>query len=84
MSYPAGSPSRERRKASRITRFARFRATAFADNRPVRALLDRFDAEWEREEPGVVTTTIDVPTVEELPAYGKIVEVAQQVIKAFD
>lgn len=38
----------------------RFRASVLADNKPMRALLDRVGAHWRREEPGVVMTTVDV------------------------
>lgn len=40
-----------------------FRASVLAENRPMRALLDRFGARWTFEEPGVVATTIPVENV---------------------
>lgn len=40
-----------------------FRASVLAENRPMRALLDRFGARWSFEEPGVVATTIPVENV---------------------
>lgn len=39
----------------------RFTARLLADNLPMRAILDRYGSEWERDEPGVVTTEFDVP-----------------------
>jgi protein lysine acetyltransferase len=39
----------------------RFSARVLSENYPMRAILDRFGADWHREDPGVVTTVIDVP-----------------------
>jgi CRP-like cAMP-binding protein len=39
----------------------RFTARLLAENQPMHAILDRFGAQWEREEPGVVTAAFDVP-----------------------
>jgi RimJ/RimL family protein N-acetyltransferase len=39
----------------------RFSARVLSENHPMRAILDRFGAEWHREDLGVVTTVIDVP-----------------------
>jgi protein lysine acetyltransferase len=39
----------------------RFTARVLSDNYPMRAILDRFDAVWHRDDLGVVTTVIDVP-----------------------
>jgi CRP-like cAMP-binding protein len=39
----------------------RFTARVLSDNYPMRAILDHFDAEWHRDDLGVVTTVIDVP-----------------------
>jgi protein lysine acetyltransferase len=39
----------------------RFTARVLNDNYPMRAILDRFGADWHRDDLGVVTTTIDVP-----------------------
>jgi CRP-like cAMP-binding protein/GNAT superfamily N-acetyltransferase len=38
----------------------RFRASVLADNKPMRALLDRAGARWTFEEPGVVAATVAV------------------------
>jgi protein lysine acetyltransferase len=66
----------------------RFHAEVLAENTPARTLLDRLGAEWERDEPGVVTTTVDVPDPKTLPlepdCIPKIADVARQVIQAFD
>lgn len=73
--------------AARADGVARFTATAFADNTAVRAILDGVGAQWEREDPGVVITTIDVPAPAALPeklqACDEIAEVARQVVEAF-
>ena len=39
----------------------RFTARVLSDNYPMRAILDRFGADWHRDDLGVVTTDIDVP-----------------------
>jgi protein lysine acetyltransferase len=74
--------------AARIDGIERFAARVLADNLPARALLDRLDAPWVREEPGVVATTIDVPDAKKLPVKIKhaneIRDVARQVIRAFE
>jgi hypothetical protein len=53
----------------------------------VRALGDRFQARWQSEEPGVVTTTMEVPALDDLPikldAVRQIHHVARLVIDAF-
>jgi protein lysine acetyltransferase len=52
----------------------------------MRAILDRFDADWHRDDLGVVTTVVDVPSPRSvrLPAslVKKIRAVTSQVIKA--
>ena len=59
-----------------------------SDNLPARALLDRLDAPWIREEPGVVAATIEVPDPEQLPVKIEHLkadpDVARQVIRAFE
>ncbi|WP_240163117.1 GNAT family N-acetyltransferase [Mycolicibacterium sphagni] len=44
----------------------RFSGRVLSDNAPMRTILDRFGAHWEREEPGVVVTEFDVPKVDAL------------------
>jgi hypothetical protein len=39
----------------------RFTARLLAENLPMRHILERYEPEWERDEPGVVTTEFDVP-----------------------
>lgn len=64
----------------------RFTARVLSDNAPMRAILDRFDATWHRDDLGVVTTKIDVPSPKELPfppdLTQQIRDVARQVIRA--
>ena len=74
--------------AARIDGIKRFHARVLADNLPARALLDRLDPTWIREEPGVVAATIKVPEPTKLPGKIKhlkeIQKVARQVIRAFE
>ena len=53
-----------------------------------RALGDKFQARWEQVEPGVVTTTMEIPALADLSikldAFRQIHNVARQVIDAFD
>ena len=50
----------------------------------MRKILDRFDAQWHREDVGVVTTVIDVPSLRDLSMtremYRQIHGVARQVM----
>lgn len=48
--------------AAQVGGVKRFSARVLSDNVPMRTILDRFGARWEREEPGVVITEFDVPT----------------------
>ncbi|MBU3705377.1 MAG: GNAT family N-acetyltransferase [Mycobacterium sp.] len=52
--------------AARVCGVQRFTARMLADNQAMRHILDRFGAQWERDEPGVVTTVFDVPGPEQL------------------
>ncbi|HEY7052538.1 MAG TPA: GNAT family N-acetyltransferase [Mycobacterium sp.] len=73
--------------AARVDGVERFQARVLSDNLPARALLDRLDAQWIREEPGVVAATIDVPEPNKLPKIKHlkdIEDVARQVIRAFE
>lgn len=47
--------------AARVGGVRRFTARVLIDNLPMRTILDRFGAHWERDEPGVVVTEFDVP-----------------------
>ena len=72
--------------AAHVGGVKRFSARVLSDNMPMRTILDRFGAHWERDEPGVVTTVFDVPKLDALqidPALaGEIRDVARQVIQA--
>lgn len=52
--------------AARVGGIQRFTARLLAENVPMRTILDRYGADWEREEPGVVITEFDVPTMDQL------------------
>lgn len=47
--------------AAQVGGVHRFTARLLADNHPMRAILDRYEPEWDRDEPGVVTTEFEVP-----------------------
>ena len=74
--------------AARVDGIKRFHARVLTDNPPARALGDKVNACWEHEEPGVVTTTGEIPHFRDLPlgyrACQQIRHVARQVIHAFD
>ena len=72
--------------AARVGGVDRFSARLFADNLPMRQILDRYGAPWERDDQGVVTTVIDVPRPGDV-VFGKeltaqMKDVARQVIQA--
>jgi CRP-like cAMP-binding protein len=72
--------------AAHVGGVRRFTARLLSDNMRMRAILDRYGAQWERDEPGVVTTEFDVPGVEELRidpvTTAAIRTVARQVVRA--
>jgi CRP-like cAMP-binding protein len=72
--------------AARVCGIQRFTARLLAENGPMRAILDRYDVEWEREEPGVVITAFDVPALEDLRIDRVLAEeirsVTRQVVRA--
>jgi RimJ/RimL family protein N-acetyltransferase len=72
---------------ARVDGIERFHAEVLSDNAPARSLLDKLDAHWERDEPGVVGATIDVPELKDLPlelhSVNEIWAVACQVVQAF-
>ncbi|TPG35786.1 GNAT family N-acetyltransferase [Mycolicibacterium hodleri] len=72
--------------AARSEGIRRFTARVLSDNLAMRAILDRYGAQWHRDDLGVVTTTFDVPLMRDLtlPAelYRDIVAAARQVIHA--
>jgi CRP-like cAMP-binding protein len=64
----------------------RFTARVLSDNLPMRSILDRFGASWHRDDLGVVTTVVDVPSPRSLRLPASLVKkirgVTSQVIKA--
>ena len=64
----------------------RFQAEMLAENAPARALMDNLDAQWERDEPGVVIARAEVPESDDLPfevrSVSEIRDMACQVIQA--
>jgi protein lysine acetyltransferase len=64
----------------------RFTARVLTDNHPMRAILDRFGADWHRDDLGVVTTVVDVPNPRSLRLPStlarKMRRATSQVIKA--
>lgn len=72
--------------AATINEIRRFSARMLSDNVPMRAILDRYGAVWQREDVGVITTMIDVPRRRDLSIGRDVAErierVARQVIGA--
>ena len=72
--------------AAHVGGIEKFTARVLSDNLPMRTILDKFGAEWEREDLGVVTTVMDVPELRDvnLPPEltGRIRDVARQVLEA--
>lgn len=72
--------------AAQIGGVRRFTARLLADNLRMRTILDRFGAEWVHDEPGVVTTEFDVPSLDELridsTTAAEIRAVTRQVVRA--
>lgn len=72
--------------AARVCGVQRFTARLLAENVPMRTILDRYGAEWEREEPGVVITAFDVPAIDGLHLKPTLAEeirsVTVQVVRA--
>ncbi len=72
--------------AAQVDGVERFTARMLSDNLPMRTIMDRHDAVWQREDVGVITTVIDVPGPRDL-GFGRemadqIKQVARQVIEA--
>lgn len=71
--------------AARSDGVRRFTARVLADNTAMRTILDRHGARWHRDDLGVVTTVIDVPTLRELSLppelFREIRSTAMQVMK---
>lgn len=71
---------------ARLEGIEKFTARVLSENAPMRAILDQLGAYWERDDPGVVTTVLDVPGPDRLP-FGReiadqIKEVGRQAIQA--
>jgi CRP-like cAMP-binding protein len=70
--------------AARVDGVERFSAQMLSDNVPMRTIMDRYGAVWQREDIGVITTVIDVPGPRDLgfgsEMAGQIKRVARQVI----
>lgn len=71
---------------ARLEGIEKFTARVLSENAPMRAILDHLGAHWERDDPGVVTTVVDVPAEDRLP-FGRdiaerIKEVGRQAIQA--
>jgi CRP-like cAMP-binding protein len=72
--------------AAEVDGVERFSARMLSDNLPMRTIMDRYGAVWEREDVGVITTVIDVPSARDLhlerDMVAQIKRVARQVIEA--
>lgn len=72
--------------AAQVNGVNRFSARLLTDNGPMRAIMDHHGATWQREDVGVITTVIDVPSRRDLiigPAMAdQIAGVVRQVIGA--
>ena len=72
--------------AAQLSGIRRFTARLLAENMAMRSILDRFNANWERDEPGVVTTEFDVPGNDQLRIEPSVAQeirvVARQVMRA--
>jgi len=72
--------------AAQLSGIRRFTARLLAENMAMRRILDRFNANWERDEPGVVTTEFDVPGTDQLRIEPSVAQeirvVARQVMRA--
>lgn len=71
---------------ARLEGIEKFTARVLSENAPMRAILDHLGAHWERDDPGIVTTVLDVPGGDRLP-FGRelaaaIKEVGRQAIQA--
>lgn len=68
--------------AARVDGIERFSARMLSDNLPMRTIMDRTGAIWQREDVGVIATVIDVPRKLSLDRHlvERIRQVARQVI----
>ena len=72
--------------AARVAGVEKFTARVLSDNLPMRTILDRFGASWEREDVGVVTTVIEVPDLNSIhlpeELIDQIADVARQAMRS--
>lgn len=62
-----------------------FTARVLSENYPMRAIMDRAGAHWERDDLNVVTTVVDVPDVSMSPKrYRAIYEMARKAMRAVE
>ena len=71
--------------AARVGGVKRFSARVLSDNVAMRAIMDHHGALWERDDPGIVTTVIEVPKPEDA-GFGQelartISDIARQVVR---
>lgn len=59
---------------ARLEGIEKFSARVLSENAPMRVILDRHGAFWQRDEPGIVTTVIDVPDAAGLPFSPELAE----------
>lgn len=71
---------------ARLAGVEKFSARVLSENAPMRAILDHHGAFWERDDPGIITTVLDVPGPDALPFDKEMAEqikdVGRQVIQA--
>lgn len=72
--------------AARVAGIEKFSGRVLSDNLPMRAIMDRYGAFWQRDDVGIVTTVIDVPGPHDIglgkDSVNQIRRVARQVIRA--
>lgn len=72
--------------AAHVAGIEKFTARVLSDNLPMRSIIDRYGAFWERDDVGVVTTVFEVPDPSDLPLECDMIShlkrVARQVIRA--
>jgi CRP-like cAMP-binding protein len=71
---------------ARLGGIENFSARVLSENAPMRAIMDHHGAFWERDDPGIVTTMIDVPAAVDPPVApdvaAQIKDVGRQAIQA--
>jgi protein lysine acetyltransferase len=71
--------------AARAGGVTAFTARVLSENYPMRAIMDRAGAHWERDDLNVVTTVVDVPDVSMNPKrYRAIYEMARKAMRAVE